>query len=741
MGPVTRSNTEQLTFSAGEISPLLYGRTDYQRVQSGMRQCRGFIPLRQGGFTRAPGTRFRGNTRGDAEARLVSFQFAADDSVVLEFTPLRMRVWRYGFLVMSGGSPYELVTPYDAAAIWRLRWVQSADVIYFVDGARPVQRLARLALNNWTIGAAAFRRGPFDLENEDEAVTVKAAVSGGVVTLTGVGGPFPAGIVGTQIQLRAVDDEIPTWTGNTNQNTGELVRYDGRIYENLTGDDTGVNPPIHHGGRVKVNRNGPIWRYVSDDVGIVRIDARASSNSATGVLVKRLPPAVIEEGTWRWSLSAWSDVKGWPSAITIYDQRLVLAATPSDPRTLWFSTAGDLLDFEAGTEADSAFGYTIAAGNAGTVNRILWMEPGSRGLHIGALGAEYSSRSTTKEEVIGATNLRFELDATVGSHTSAPIAPDGRPIFISRDRARVCELRYAFDEDATRAIELSLPSEHLGADPFVEVAWQASPLRLAWFRRESGEMAVLVHDPNEDVLGWAPYSLAGGICESLCVSGGEDGRSDLVMLVVRRTVGGVTRRFIEQVSLFYGILTGEYEIRSANHMFASAVKIEPTPFTAVGGLGHLEGEVVRAWTDHGDLGEFTVAGGAIDLGYPVRYARVGLFDASHVAETLDVAGPVREGSGLGRQKRVKALGLRWHLTCAAEARMVEREFGKEPVSGAWVDAARQPVPRDLVSGWSGVVNINAPSGHAPEVTCQFRPVGGAPMTLLAATPIVDTAGG
>jgi hypothetical protein len=115
-----RSNPDQLAFSAGEISPLLFGRTDYQRVQAGLRACRGFLPLRQGGVTRAPGTIYRGRTRADSRARLIAFEFAVDDAVVLEFTLNRMRVWRYGELVTAAGEPYMLVTPCHEDVLDRL---------------------------------------------------------------------------------------------------------------------------------------------------------------------------------------------------------------------------------------------------------------------------------------------------------------------------------------------------------------------------------------------------------------------------------------------------------------------------------------------------------------------------------------------------------------------------------------------------------------------------------------------
>lgn len=726
--------------SAGEISPLLWGRPDYQRVQTGLRRCLGFVPLRQGGVTRAPGTIWRGNTRTDQTARLIPFQFAADDAVVLEFTNLRMRVWRYGALVMDGASPYELVTPYTAAAVARLKFVQSADVIYFVDGVLPVQRLARFALDNWTIVDANFQRGPFSIENDDAGVTIQASAVSGSVTLTGTGSPFSADHVGTVFQLRAIDDDtIPTWTGNTAVSVNDMMRYDGRIYVVDSGTDTGVNPPVHLEGKVKTGSAGPVWSYLCDSIGIVKITAYTNANSVTGTVVKRIPPAIVADPTYRWSEGAWSDRLGWPSAIAIHDQRLVLAATESAPRTIWFSVVGDYADFEPGIEADASFAYSISGSTS--LNRINWLQPGARGLHIGALGEEYSSKSSTQGEVIGPLNAVFRLDSTIGTLDAQPIAPDGKPIFIARDGRRVIELRYAFDQDANTPIELSLPSEHLGAEGFAEIAWQAAPLRMGWVRRGDGTMALLLHDPNEDVLGWAWWTCAGGVVESVAVSTDATGGRDVVTLVVRRVIDGSTVRHVEEVASYYGVLSGADAPSEANHLFATVVAENVTPFDEVTGLDHLEGETVNVWTEQGELGPLEVSGGAISLPAEVTRATVGLFDNTHFFETLGVQAPVREGSGLGRRNRIEGVGLRWHRTAAARMRTVERGFGRDPVPGQWSDVTSLPVPTDVTDGWSGVIHANVPSGYGMEVTLQFLPVGGAPMTLLDLAQIAKAAGG
>lgn len=758
---MTRASVAQLAYSSGEISPLLRDRIDYQRHQTGLAACLGFIPLRQGGFTRAPGTIMRGQTRGGATGRLIPFEFAKDDAVVLELTPGWMRVWRYGAPVLSGGVPYELASPYDANDLERLQWVQSADVIYFADGEKPIQKLSRFALDNWQWAAASFDTGPFRVQNLDEARTIKASAATGTVTLTANTATFTADHVGSLLRLEADNySGVPLWTGNTDIEPGQLMRYDGNIYELITagGTDggpivpggpslpgvagnTGVNPPVHTEGIEMVSLDPVIkWKFVSDGVGVVRITAVASGTSATATVIKPLPPMLIDVPTYRWSEGAWSAVHGYPSTLEIFEQRLVAAATPTEPRTLWFSVVGDYQDFTPGNEADEGFAYSIA-GNS-SMNRILWLKAGRSGLHIGALGEEYSSRSSDGSKVVGPTTTVFGLDSSIGSADGVrPVAPDGRPIFVSKDGRRIIEIGYDFQSDSNRAAELSLPSEHLGADGFAEIAWQSAPQRLAWVRRATGDLAVMLYDPTEDVLGWAPYTLAGGAVEAMAVTSSADGSNDVLMMIVRREIGGETLRIVEEQAISFGVLSGSQPIAEAVHLFCASVFTPEDPEAAFS-VPHLAGETVYAWTDIGEYGPIDVPeGGLVTLPVAVSRATIGLFDATHYAELLPLQPLVRDGSPIGRRKRLTpmaALGL--HRTAAARVAAVERDFAQAVREWPAMNAIPRVVAADLTEAFSGVSRLPLTTGYAKDVAVRFYPLGGAPMTVLSLEATIAEAG-
>lgn len=737
---MTRTAPIQVAFSSGEIDPLLHRRSDYQRYQTGMVTCRGFLPLRQGAFTRAPGTFWRGQTRNNARARLIPFEFARNDAVVLEFTPGKMRVWRYGHLVPNVTTPFELDHPYDADALERLVAVQSADVIYLADGVLPIRKLSRFALDNWTISPVAPTDGPFRAGNLNEALTLTPTAATGSITLTAASSLFVPSHVGSLMSLEPVSmTTVPTWTGNTAVSPGEMMTYDGRVYQVVSGTNTGVNPPVHFEGQRRAQKDGVVWRWLCDELGIVRITAVASATSATAIVVRRLHPDVVASGTYRWAEGAWSDLYGYPAALEIHEQRLFAAATRTDPRTLWGSAIGAFESFRPGVEADDGFAYTIAGGSS--VNRILWLQSGRRGLHIGALGEEHSSRSDNQAQAIGPTTAVFGLDSAIGSSDVRPVAPNGNPIFVAKDRQRLFEIAYSFQDDANRVIELSLPSQHLGATGFDEMAWQSAPQRLLWLRRRNGEPAVMLYDAAEEVLGWAQAPLAGGTVLSVCATPTQDGAADRIMMVVSRIIGGQVVNGIEETAVNDGVLTGARPVAEACHLFASA-SFAVSPVSATFVVPHLPGAQVHAWTDRGNFGPLTVGlDGMVALPEPVAQATIGLFDTSHVADTLDIAPPAPDGSALGRAKRMDGktvIGL--HATAGGTVQAIELTIDRPPHEGPVRPLLPERPAQTRPEAVSGLVRIPTPTGHAAELRLRFRPEGGAPMTITAVRPVVTEAG-
>ena len=80
---MTKSIENQLSWSAGEWSPLLDARVDNPKYRHACRQLQNMIVMKQGGATRRPGTRYVGTAKYASNfsiqnnaTRLMKFQFS-----------------------------------------------------------------------------------------------------------------------------------------------------------------------------------------------------------------------------------------------------------------------------------------------------------------------------------------------------------------------------------------------------------------------------------------------------------------------------------------------------------------------------------------------------------------------------------------------------------------------------------------------------------------------------------------
>lgn len=149
--------TYQPSFTAGELSPALAARVDLAKFATGLRTASNLFIHPHGGVSNRAGLQFINAVKNSANnARLVPFQFNTEQSYILEFGDKYLRVYRDGGLVLSGMAAYEVVTPYDHADVADLVYIQEADVMYICHPDYPVQKLGRLADDNWTLTAVTF---------------------------------------------------------------------------------------------------------------------------------------------------------------------------------------------------------------------------------------------------------------------------------------------------------------------------------------------------------------------------------------------------------------------------------------------------------------------------------------------------------------------------------------------------------------------------------------------------------
>lgn len=142
-------------FNAGELSPLVGQRFGVEKVGSGCRKLRNFIPHPLGPVFRRPGMEWMGAAATNASpSSLRSFQFSGSTSFVLELATAGLRVWKAGALVTLL-APVPL--PYTAAELTAVQMCQVNDVVYLTHPNHEPLRLTRWADNDWRLSVVPWR--------------------------------------------------------------------------------------------------------------------------------------------------------------------------------------------------------------------------------------------------------------------------------------------------------------------------------------------------------------------------------------------------------------------------------------------------------------------------------------------------------------------------------------------------------------------------------------------------------
>ena len=573
-------STAFANFTAGEITPKLFGRTDISKYDNGAETVENFLVQPHGGLMRRPGTRFVSEVKNSSNAvRLIAFEFNVEQSYILEFGPTYFRVYKDGGQVESGGSAVEVTTVYTASELDGLTFAQAADTMYIVSPNHPLYKITRTSHTAWTITEVTTQRGPF-LDQNITTTTLTPDSRDGTIRLTASADLWTADDVGRLVKIEDGFVKITSRVSATVADGTAQELEDGRSeilpsYAAATisfheGDPDATG--LEHNDRIEDTAAAFIDQGFKVGQTII-ISGSTSNNTTDGHLVVDVTDSVItlapgadlateaaDSGhtlqgklvaTDEWSLGAFSKATGYPRAVAFYEQRLVFAGTSEQPQTLFFSQGGDFENFESGTAADDGMVYTIGSN---TVNVIRFLAS-TRNLIVGTSGGEFVVRASGADEAITPTNIQIKQQTSHGSADITPMQAGNAVLFVQRAKRKVLELQFNFDVDGYIAPDVALISEHITENGLDELAYQQEPDSILWGRRGDGQLACMTYKREEQVIGWSRQILGGvfgtgdAIVESIATIPG-DLDEDQVWVVVKRTVNSATKRYIEYIKDF-----------------------------------------------------------------------------------------------------------------------------------------------------------------------------------------------
>ena len=208
----------QLTnFTAGELSPRLDGRNDLSKYPAGCKTLENMVIYPHGAAARRPGTQFIAEVKtSSAKTRLIPFEFSTTQTYILEFGNQYMRVFKDKGQVLSGGSAFEISTPYLTAELFDIKFAQSADVMYITHPSHETKKLSRTGHTSWTLTTVDFTNGPYlDTNTSTTTITASAQTVGTGRTFTASASTFVSSDVDRLIRFRDGHAKVTGFTSAT----------------------------------------------------------------------------------------------------------------------------------------------------------------------------------------------------------------------------------------------------------------------------------------------------------------------------------------------------------------------------------------------------------------------------------------------------------------------------------------------------------------------------------------------
>jgi hypothetical protein len=547
----------QRSFAGGEVAPALHGRSDQAKFQSGLATCRNFWVRKEGGAQNRPGTEFVVEVKdSDAEVRLHKFVFNDDQTYVLEFGDEYLRfirnaaqievsgvsAWQtstayvVGDLVVEAGTNYyceeahtsgtfatdlaagkwhaltgdvyEIPTPYSTSDLDDLYFVQSGDIITICHPGHPPRNLARTGHTTWTLTAIVF--------------APSIAAPGNLVASGGAGSSINFGYRVTAVKEDTLEESEPA--------TEDTIAKDAptsAVPIALTWDS--VTDAVEYNVYKRIGTNGP-YGYIGT--------VRDTDFSDTGYE----PNAEVSFPV---SRTLFGSTDNYPGVVSYSQQRQIFARSNNDPERVWCSQTANFKNFNyrSPLQDDDAIIFTLAGRQVNEIRHLLELD---KLLVLTSGGVQAINGDADGVLRPAAVNAKQQAGAQ-GSSALPPLTIGRTAIYLQRGRSVVRDLRFSFEDNAYGGNDLTIWASHLFRGYTIE-SWDYSENHhsIVWAVRSDGTLLGLTYMPEHEVWGWHRHDTgASGVFEQVTVV--PEGTEDAVYVVVKRTIDGATKRYIERL--------------------------------------------------------------------------------------------------------------------------------------------------------------------------------------------------
>lgn len=423
----------------------------------------------------------------------------------------------------AGGTAsrvYTIASPYAAADLATLKYVQSADVMTLTHPSYQPRQLIRSGATSWAFSAVGASASMQPATALVVTPAVGAAATGYRYKITSLNaqgiesGPSAAGqtLVAATMSTTAAENIAVSWTAPATGPTPTIYK----VYRQI--EVPGGAPSA-----------GELYGYVGSTSGLSFVDHNILPDFTT------TPPITYDPFAGA----------VYPGCSTYYQGRQIYAGATSLPETMNFSKTGDFANFSysSPSRANDGIVATIASRK---VNAIKHMVPMQSLVILSASGAWRVDSGGAAGGAVSPSNIAATPQAFNGCNDVPPIAINYDILYVQAKGSIVRDLAYNFYVNVYTGQDLTVLSAHLFfGHSITEWAWAEEPFKIVWAVREDGLMLSLTYLKEQDVYAWAHHDTDGQF-KSVCSI--SEGNEDAVYLCVQRLINSHWVQYVERMA-------------------------------------------------------------------------------------------------------------------------------------------------------------------------------------------------
>lgn len=536
----------QTSFSGGELSPLLYGRTDLEVFGRGLRKMRNFFASRHGAAVSRPGMTALGVPFGQpVPIQLIPFIYSDTQSYVLEFTRFWLRVWSYGTVVTT------IPSPYNSTHLDKLQWTQSGDVLTLTHPLLEPRELRRTDHAAWAFSTVSFDRPAPTLSAyhllKPNATQVEDATHPArewKYMVTELRRTADTGVTYESKPVRVPNCADDAAGNNPETLPGRILRYPDKIQKlSLTSSYADVATDPNFLGYC-------VYCGIGDLMGFLGMTKEATfTDDGSEPDYARAPP--LGQNPFKIYNGAGAEVRiEKPAAVTYFGSRLCFGGTAERPGWVFESAVEDYKNFDERlvVTADMAIMFDLASRTRQEIRSLVGLR---RQLLVGTNAAWWAG-------VFNIEDVEFSVIDEVGTNRiPVPLVVENSVLYARTKGTGARALQFNDTGGGFQAIDLSFGAQHLftGITKFADAlanlpicswTYAEDPWGVVWAARSDGKLLSLTYSPGQNVAAWALHETDGKV---LAVCAVPEGNEDAVYLAVSRdTSAALGQVFIERMT-------------------------------------------------------------------------------------------------------------------------------------------------------------------------------------------------